>query len=160
MNQEKTIDFSRLATGIGSLETAKARFILVEEVRDAAGWDMSHETSVVALYVQPGHFRLLQMVDAQTSMSNEQAVVRKRHKNPQVQEAALQTIRDRYQQAWFQPKDGHRVELREETMLSFLGGGPYATSLSIFLQVGEKAIDVMTLAVRQTRLTKAETENS
>ena len=68
------------------------------------------------------------------------------------QEVALQTLRDRYHSADFVPSDRYRIELREESVLAFLGDKDHPQSVKIFLQVGEKAIDLLTHEVRMERL--------
>lgn len=143
----------RFATAIASLEVRKRRFILVEEVRRAAKWGASAEDEeIVAEFVAPGHLRLHRKPDVGPAMQRAERGIGRRLADSREQEVALQTLRDKYQPAEFIPSDGYRIELREESVLAFLGDKEHPQSVKIFLQVGEKAIDIMTHEVRMERL--------
>jgi hypothetical protein len=147
------LDAGRFATAIASLEVRKRRFILAEGVRRGAQWDKSaQDEEIVAEFVAPGHLRLHKKSDIRPVMLSAERRIKERISDPAEQEVARQALRDRYQSADFAPSDRYRVELREESVLALLGERDYPQSVKIFLQVGEKAIDLMTHEVRIARL--------
>ena len=149
----RDLDSGRFATAIASLEIRKRRFILAEDVRRAAGWDKPGEDEqIVAEFVAPGHLRLHRKADASRTIESAERRIKQRTPDPLEQEVALQVLMDRYQVAEFAPSDRYRIELREESVLAFLGDKEYPQSVKIFLQVGEKAIDLLTHDARMERL--------
>lgn len=147
------LDSGRFATAVASLEVRKRRFILAEDVRRGAQWDkLAEDEEIVAEFVAPGHLRLHRKPDIQPAMLSAERRIKERMSDPAEQEVALQTLRDRYHSADFVPSDRYRIELREESVLAFLGDKDHPQSVKIFLQVGEKAIDLLTHEVRMERL--------
>lgn len=149
------IDFREYATATASFEIAKRRFILPEDIRRSAKWDQSaKEEQIVAEFAAVGHIRLHKQQQIGAQILKAQESIRKKIRSDREQEIALQVLRDRYQDAFFVPADKYRIELKEETVLAFLGVRSDITTLLVFLQVGHSAIDVMTQEVRMRRLTQ------
>lgn len=152
------MDFSVFATAIGTLNLAKAHFTLKEEVRQSAKWPESGgKHSVVAESVALGHLRLHRHEDVGPQLREQESRLRQRYADSEQLEAALQVLRDRHQEAHYTPNDSFRVVLRTETLQAFLGDAAVESvddekSVTIFQQVGYKAIDVMTTAVRTERV--------
>lgn len=156
-----SIDFGRFATATASFEVGKRRFILPEDIRRSAKWDQSvKEEQIVAEFVARGHIRLHKQQHIAPRILKEQESIRKTLEHEHEQEVALQISRDRYQDAYFVPSDKFRVELREETVLAFLGDQENPPTVIVFLQVGYTAIDVLTQAVRMKRLASSYPESS
>ena len=144
----------RYVTGFGSLETDKNRFILISQIRQAAGWDKPEsEERILVEHVSQGHLRIHRYSKIAAELADQEKQIQDRYPNARDREVAFQILRDRFQEGRYLPKDNHRVELREESLHSFLGAGEdWPKSIKIFLQLGETAIDVMTLGSRAARL--------
>jgi hypothetical protein len=141
------------ATDAVWLDLARGRFTITVDILRSAGWtELSKSEELVAEIIGHGHIRLHRHSAIQSTVETLKQEAANEASNKADLRDRLQVLVDRYHDTKFSRSD-NRVLLRPEVVMALAGDGEAATGrVRLFMQAGDAEVDVMTNAVRISRL--------
>jgi len=141
------------ATDAVWLNLARGRFGLPLEILRSAGWaNASEDESLMAEVITLGHIRLHRRSSAEAIRQKEDERAAQEFTDERALETFRQALADRFHDIKFSRTDNKRVVLRPELVLAIVGDACREERVRLFVQAGNSTVDVMTNAIRMSRL--------
>jgi hypothetical protein len=136
-----------------TLDVKRARFSLTAGVLDLIGWqDLPEGSILISVFVTEGHQQVYRdgpFVQELIRVGEER--IRKKATNPTMLTVGLQSLADQFRPIRFEKKES-RVIVGDEVVSALVGIVDEEAKPKLYVQVGDRCIDVMAHELRMRRL--------
>lgn len=140
-------------SAVTSLSSGSTRATLSKELTDHLEWKLSEPDQVICQYLRHGHLRIFRHGDPRVAQLIEEHQARAEAiSDPEAKLAAMQTVADLFRTIPISPKDKNRMTLGLEIAQAFRDSDTDAVDRTLYQQVGDNWIDILSHEVRMARV--------